>query len=60
VHLDPAAPPLWPVYDRGALALGQRIAGPAIVEERETTLVVPRGWTAEVHPTGAVVARREG
>ncbi|WP_373285211.1 hypothetical protein, partial [Caldovatus sediminis] len=56
----PAAPPLWPVYDRGALALGQRIAGPAIVEERETTLVVPRGWTAEVHPTTAVLARREG
>jgi N-methylhydantoinase A len=59
VHLDPAAPD-WPVYERAALAVGQRVTGPAIVEERETTLVVLRGWTAEVHPTGAVVARREG
>jgi N-methylhydantoinase A len=59
VHLDPAAPD-WPVYDRAALAVGQRLTGPAVVEERETTLVVLPGWTAEVHPTGAVVARREG
>ena len=32
----------------------------AIVEERETTLVIPRRWTASVHSSGAVVARREG
>jgi len=59
VHLDAAAPD-WPVYERAALAVGQRLAGPAIIEERETALVVLRGWAAEVHPTGAVVARREG
>jgi N-methylhydantoinase A len=59
VHLDPAAPD-WPVYDRAVLAVGQRLSGPAIIEERETTLVVLRGWTAGVHPTWAVVARREG
>jgi 5-oxoprolinase (ATP-hydrolysing)/N-methylhydantoinase A len=32
-----------PVYDRYALRAGDRIAGPAIVEEREATTVVPPG-----------------
>jgi N-methylhydantoinase A len=58
VAVEPAMPPV-PVYDRAALAVGQRLAGPVIIEERETTLVVLRGWTAFVHPTGAVVAERE-
>ncbi|NKC30787.1 hydantoinase/oxoprolinase family protein [Roseomonas sp. BU-1] len=53
-----AAGPEVPVFDRATLAVGQRIAGPAIIEERETTLVVLRGWTACVHATGAVVAER--
>jgi N-methylhydantoinase A len=43
---------------RAAIAVGQRIEGPVIIEERETTLVVLRGWTASVHPTGAVIAER--
>jgi N-methylhydantoinase A/oxoprolinase/acetone carboxylase beta subunit len=33
------------VYDRYALRPGERIAGPAIVEERESTTVVPR-WSS--------------
>ena len=32
-----------PVYDRYALAAGTRLRGPAIVEERESTTVVPPG-----------------
>jgi N-methylhydantoinase A len=56
--LLPGAPPV-PVHDRPALGIGQRIAGPAIIEERETTLVILPGWVATVHPTGAVVAVRE-
>jgi N-methylhydantoinase A len=55
VAVEPAMP-VVPVYDRAALAVGQRIAGPVIIEERETTLVVLRGWTAGVHPSGAVIA----
>ena len=47
------------VYDRAALALGQRIVGPAIIEERETTLVLPPGWTGIVDELGCVVARQE-
>jgi N-methylhydantoinase A len=37
-----------PVYDRYALAPGQSLTGPAIVEERESTTVLPPGAVAEV------------
>jgi N-methylhydantoinase A len=45
-----------PVYDRAALAAGQAIAGPGIVEERETTAVLPPGWTARVDAIGCLIA----
>jgi N-methylhydantoinase A len=35
-----------PVYDRTRLALGDAIAGPALIEERESTLVLPPGAAA--------------
>lgn len=40
-----------PVYDRYALAAGDVIAGPAIVEERESTIVLPPAsrTTADTH-----------
>ncbi|WP_431283474.1 hydantoinase/oxoprolinase family protein [Humitalea sp. 24SJ18S-53] len=53
-----AAAPNMPVFDRASLAVGQRIAGPAIIEERETTLVILRGWDAAVHASGAIIATR--
>jgi len=37
-----------PIYDRYVLQPGQEIAGPAIVEERESTTVVPPGDTLRV------------
>jgi N-methylhydantoinase A len=46
-----------PVVDRYALGAGERIEGPAIVEERESTLVVPPGRAAEVTEQLAVVVR---
>jgi N-methylhydantoinase A len=47
------------VYDRRALALGQIIAGPVIVEERETTVFVLPGWTLTIVHDGALVATRD-
>lgn len=46
------------VFDRGALAAGQRISGPVIVEERETTAFIPPGWELAVHESGCLVATR--
>ena len=36
------------VYARECLAVRDRIAGPAIVEQYDTTMWLPSGWTAEV------------
>ena len=47
-----------PVYDRAPLAPGQEIAGPAIIEERETTIVLLPGWRATVDTQGCIVAKR--
>ncbi|MGF7160507.1 N-methylhydantoinase A [Rhodoligotrophos appendicifer] len=46
-----------PVYDRASLAVGQTIAGPAIIEERETTTILPPNWTATIDAYGCIVAR---
>jgi N-methylhydantoinase A len=34
-----------PVYDGPRVAAGAWVSGPAIVDEHDTTLVVPPGWT---------------
>ncbi len=47
-----------PVYERNALAAGQQVKGPAIIEERETTTVIPPGWTATVDKIGCIFARK--
>lgn len=52
------APIDTPVYKRATLGAGDRFAGPAIVEERETTAVIRPGWNVEVAPDGSLVATR--
>jgi N-methylhydantoinase A len=46
-----------PVYDRYALRAGDRLPGPAIVEERESTLVVPPEATCSVAEDLSLVMR---
>jgi N-methylhydantoinase A len=43
------------VYDRYGLIAGQAFDGPAIVEERESTLVVGPGGRFEVAPSGNII-----
>src|SRR5881396_1949120 len=45
-----------PVYDRYALAAGTSLTGPAIVEERESTTVLPPGLTAAVDEYANLIA----
>ncbi|WP_038357933.1 hydantoinase/oxoprolinase family protein [Bosea sp. UNC402CLCol] len=47
-----------PVYERATLATGQTIAGPAIIEERETTTALPPGWSATIDALGCIVATK--
>jgi N-methylhydantoinase A len=46
----------WPVYDRYALLPGASIAGPALIEERESTCVIASGYTATVDARYNLVA----
>ncbi|MGG5822705.1 hydantoinase/oxoprolinase family protein [Falsiroseomonas sp. HW251] len=48
---------LTPVYNRYALAPGAALQGPAIVEERESTLVVGPGATVRVDEYGTLVVQ---
>jgi N-methylhydantoinase A len=48
----------YAIYERSALAEAQEIAGPAIIEERETTTVILPGWAARVDTTGCIIAQR--
>ena len=47
-----------PVYARGDLAQDQTIDGPAIIEERETTIIILPGWRARVDKTGCIMASK--
>ena len=47
------------VFNRGQLATGQIISGPAIVEQLDTTTLVPPDFVAVVHPSGSLLVSRE-
>jgi N-methylhydantoinase A/oxoprolinase/acetone carboxylase beta subunit len=46
------------IYERGRLPLGARVPGPAIVEQSDTTTVIPPGVTALVDEAGNLRLRR--
>ena len=48
------------VFDRAALGHGARLTGPAIVEQPDTTVLVPGGHIGEVDRFGNLILRREG
>ena len=47
------------VFDRAALGRGARLAGPAIIEQPDTTVLVPAGHVGDVDRFGNLVLRRE-
>ncbi len=46
------------VYDRDGLAVGERIEGPAVLEQAESTTVVPPSWAGSIRRNGALVLDR--
>ena len=46
------------VLHRDGFASGNRLIGPAIVTERETTIIVPDGFVATMHADGCIELRR--
>jgi N-methylhydantoinase A len=48
------------VYDRAALRVGDKLAGPAIIEQQDTTTLVTPGWQCQVDTLGNLhLARRD-
>jgi N-methylhydantoinase A len=49
-----------PIYDRAALNVNSNISGPAIIEQMDTTTVVPPGWTARLDSRANLLMERMG
>lgn len=49
-----------PVWQRKDVTQAERIVGPVIIEERETTIFVLEGWVVTLHPSGSLVADKTG
>jgi N-methylhydantoinase A len=45
------------VVSRAALAADEVLDGPAIVNQMDTTTLIPPGWTASIAPSGALILR---
>jgi N-methylhydantoinase A len=48
-----------PVIPRATLGAGETFSGPAIVTQLDATTLVPRGWSARVDPSGAILLTRD-
>ncbi|MEM7744061.1 MAG: hydantoinase/oxoprolinase family protein [Pseudomonadota bacterium] len=48
-----------PVYDRLAIATGETIGGPAILEQADTTIFIDPGLVGRVDPHGNLIIERE-
>ncbi|MFF3569143.1 hydantoinase/oxoprolinase family protein [Nocardia jiangxiensis] len=48
-----------PVYDRDQLSPGAELAGPLIVDDRESTVVVPPTWNATIDNSANIVLTRK-
>jgi N-methylhydantoinase A len=49
-----------PIYRRAGFGAGDRLAGPALVTQLDTTTLVPPGWALEVQASGALLLTRAG
>jgi N-methylhydantoinase A len=52
---DSDKPLACPIYERGALAAGVRLSGPALIEEHGTTTMLHKGDLCRVAPSGELI-----
>ncbi|TIT58921.1 MAG: hypothetical protein E5W60_21485, partial [Mesorhizobium sp.] len=59
---DPAsgAPQTYGIIDRETLCAGDRVAGPAVIVERETSTVITTSFDAVIQSDGAILLIRKG
>jgi N-methylhydantoinase A len=48
-----------PIYDREAMHAGSTLCGPAVVEQLDSTTVIPPGWVCEADTHGNLILRQE-
>ncbi|MCZ6771901.1 MAG: hydantoinase/oxoprolinase family protein [Proteobacteria bacterium] len=48
-----------PVYDGAKIGAGDRISGPAVIEEATATIVVQPGWQIELHSSASYLITRQ-
>ena len=53
--LTAEGPAIAAVYDRAGLIAGAEIAGPAIIEQIDTTTLIEAGWHGTVAPSGTLL-----
>ncbi|HJQ41252.1 MAG TPA: hypothetical protein VKB93_29280, partial [Thermoanaerobaculia bacterium] len=59
VYLDDTAGYVdCPAFRRDALGVGSTLAGPAVVDQLDSTIFLRSGWRAHVDRTGNLIARR--
>lgn len=49
-----------PRFERQLLLAGNRLSGPAIIDQMDTTTVIPPGFAAQIDPFGNIVITTEG
>jgi len=49
-----------PIYQRTGFGAGDRLVGPALVTQLDTTTLLPPGWAMDVHASGALLLTRAG
>jgi N-methylhydantoinase A/oxoprolinase/acetone carboxylase beta subunit len=48
------------IHDRTRIAPGEAIQGPAVIEQADSTTLVPPGWRARALEHGSLLVEREG
>jgi N-methylhydantoinase A len=50
------------IYERDRLFAGNKFAGPAVIEEADSTVIVPPSYTVEIDPHGRIImsAKKQG
>jgi len=48
-----------PIYDRETIHAGSKLCGPAVVEQLDSTTVIPPGWGCEADKYGNLLLRQE-
>jgi N-methylhydantoinase A/oxoprolinase/acetone carboxylase beta subunit len=58
-YFAPAGFMATPIFTRARLPVGARLPGPAIIEQPDTTSVIPPGYAARVEESGNLIIRKE-